>query len=77
VSAGTRVRRIDFSHVFNMERWKRRFRSEAQVAQEYERAGRTPDASVDDEPPVTAPYTGNNQGTGNPNSPGWAGWGGG
>jgi hypothetical protein len=63
--------------VFNLRRWKRRFLSEAQVAQEYERAGRTPDASVDDEPPVTAPYTGNNQGTGNPNSPGWAGWGGG
>jgi hypothetical protein len=47
------------------------------VAQEYERAGRTRDASVDDEPPVTAPYTGNNHGTGNPNTPGWAGWGGG
>lgn len=78
---------MDFSHVFSLSRWRARFRSEAAVRARDEAAGHAPDATVDevgaagpnlgfDGRPLHSPV-GNGQGSGDPTSPGWAGWTGG
>jgi hypothetical protein len=72
------TRAMDLSHVFSRKRWSERFRSEEEVQREALRAGREPDATVDEvgaSPPIGR--TGNGQGSGDPSSPGWAGWSGG
>jgi hypothetical protein len=76
---------VDFSHVFNLDRWRRRFKSEDAVVGDAVGSGRAPDATVDDvgvpgqavgfdgRPVRSDP--GNGQGSGDPGGPGWAGWG--
>jgi len=77
---------MDFSHVFSLERWRSRFRSDDVVAAEEEAAGRVPDATADevgvparpvgfDGRPIRGGEAGNGQGTGDVGGPGWAGWG--
>ena len=78
---------MDFSHAFDLDRWRRRFRGEQRIVAEAVEAGRTPDATVDEVGAAPDPVgfdghprhvrPGNGQGTGDPTSPGWAGWGGG
>jgi hypothetical protein len=76
---------VDFSHVFNLDRWRRRFRSEQEMVVEALAAGRVPDATVDEvgasgdavgfegRPLHSRPENG--QGSGDPGGPNWAGWG--
>jgi hypothetical protein len=67
---------MDLSHVFSVRRWRERFRSEDEVLLRARLDGREPDATIDEV--GSAPATGavgNGQGSGNPSSPGWAGWG--
>jgi hypothetical protein len=76
---------MDWSHAFDPRRWRRRFKSEDEVAEEARAAGRAPDATVDEvgsagdnvgfdgRPIRSAP--GNGQGSDQPLGPGWAGWG--
>ncbi|MCW2993307.1 MAG: hypothetical protein JWQ18_802 [Conexibacter sp.] len=77
---------MDFSHVFSLERWRSRFRSDAAVAEEERAAGRAADATADevgvparpvgfDGRPMHGEDVGNGQGTGDVGGPGWAGWG--
>lgn len=68
--------RMDFAHVFSRRRWRERFRSEEEVQADARAGGREPDATVDEV--GKAPKGGkvdNGQGSGEPSSPGWAGWG--
>jgi hypothetical protein len=68
---------MDLSHVFSWRRWRERFRSEEDVQHSALADGREPDATVDEV--GSAPrgnHLGNGQGSGDPSSPGWAGWGG-
>ena len=68
---------MDLTHAFSRRRWRERFRSEEDVQDDARRAGREPDATVDEV--GSAPATGkagNGQGSGDPSSPGWAGRGG-
>ena len=79
---------MDFSHVFDRNRWQRRFESEAAAVADAIADGRVPDATVDE---VGVPHhnvgfdgrtpiqsrVSSGYGTGDPSSPGWAGWGGG
>ncbi len=76
---------MDLSHAFDPRRWRRRFKSEADVAAEARASGRAPDATVDEvgsagdavgfdgKPIRSAP--GNGQGSDQVGGPGWAGWG--
>ena len=67
---------MDFDHVFGLRRWRDRFKSEDQVRNDQIAHGQAPDATVDEVGvPEQGPYTGNGQGSGNPGSSGWAGWG--
>jgi hypothetical protein len=77
---------VDFSHVFSWSRWRQRFQSEARVRADSLAEGRSPDATVDevgvphhnvgfDGHTQLASQAGNGQGTGDPSSPNWAGWG--
>ncbi len=71
---------MDYSHVFNLRRWRQRFRSEQSVREESVSAGRTPDATIDEvgsAPPPERPNheQGNGYGTGDVGGSGWAGWG--
>jgi hypothetical protein len=77
---------MDLSHVFDLSRWRARFRSDAAVVDEARAAGHTPDATPDE---VGMPETplgfdgrprrrgsgGNGQGSGDVGGPGWSGWG--
>jgi hypothetical protein len=77
---------MDLSHAFSWTRWRRRFTSEAAVRADSIAEGRSPDATVDE---VGVPHdnigfdghtnlsspAGNGQGTGDPSSPSWAGYG--
>ena len=76
---------MDYSHVFNLRRWRQRFRSEQAVREATEQSGRADDASVD-EVGATPPPQGfsgrdlsdkvqNGHGTGVTGGPNWAGWG--
>lgn len=77
---------MDFSHASDRLRWRHRFDSEAQVLADALAAGRAPDATVDEvgvpgedvgfdgHTPLRSSTT-NGYGTGDPSSPGWAGWG--
>jgi len=67
---------MDLSHAFSVRRWRERFRSEEDVLLSARLDGREPDAIVDEvgSAPAASPV-GNGQGSGNPSSPGWAGWG--
>jgi hypothetical protein len=77
---------VDFSHVFDRDRWRRRFRGEQRVVRDAVEAGRTPDATVDEVGAAVDPVgfdgrprhrqTGNGQGSGDVGGGGWAGWGG-
>jgi hypothetical protein len=71
--------------VWRGSRWRRRIMSEAAVRDEELADGRAPDATVDevgvpgddvgfDGRPIRS-TVGNGYGTGDPSSPGWAGWG--
>ena len=75
---------MDWSHVFDARRWRRRFLSDDRVVAEQRAAGHAPDATVDE---VGAPNAavgfegrplggmqGNGQGSDRPGGPGWAGW---
>lgn len=66
---------MDFSHAFSRRRWREWFRSEEEVQGSAYAEGREPDATVDEvgSAPATSPAA-NGQGSGNPSSPGWAGW---
>ncbi len=76
---------MEWEHVFNLNRWRARFRSEASVRDDSVTAGRTPDATVDDVgasqigadsfdgKPLPEASRGNGQGSGDPFSGGWAG----
>jgi hypothetical protein len=70
---------VDFSHVFDLGRWRQRFRSEQSVRDESVSAGRTPDATVD-EVGSAQPREGfegelrNGYGSGDVGGPGWSGW---
>jgi hypothetical protein len=77
---------VDLSHVFDLARWKQRFRSDAAVVEAARAEGRVPDATPDevgvpagavgfDGRPVHGDDLGNGQGTGDVGGPGWAGWG--
>ena len=78
---------MDFSHVFDLSRWRARFRSEAAASESAAAEGRAPDASVDEvgqagenvgfdgAPLRSGPASGH--GTGDVAGPGWAGWAGG
>lgn len=70
---------------FTWRRWRRRFMSEQAVQDEERAEGRAPDATVDevgaagdnvgfDGEPIHSKVS-NGYGTGDPSSPGWAGWG--
>ena len=74
---------MDFSHAFSLSRWRARFRGEEP---EHPGDDRAPDATVGEVGPAPATVgfdgrpissrAGNGQGSGDPSSPGWAGWGG-
>ncbi len=75
---------MDFSHVFNLRRWRSGFKGDVK---EPGQPGHAPDATPDevgapsdnigfDGTPLASGPSGNGQGTGDPRSPGWAGWGG-
>ena len=75
---------MDFTHVFNLDRWRQRFKSEASVRDEVVASGQAPDATVDevgaaptshgfDGAPLHG-HTSNGYGTGDTGGPGWAGW---
>ena len=76
---------MDFDHAFDLRRWRQRFKSEEAIRAEAVASGQAPDATVDEvgsapqaegfEGTPLAGHTGNGQGTGDPFSPGWAGWG--
>ncbi|MGI9096962.1 MAG: hypothetical protein ACR2H2_00420 [Solirubrobacteraceae bacterium] len=67
---------MDLSHAFSLRRWRERFRSEEDVLLRARRDGREPDAIVDEVGSASAAsLVGNGQGSGNPSSPGWTGWG--
>jgi hypothetical protein len=70
---------------FSLRRWFDRFKSEQRVVAEQRPGGRAPDATVDEVgaaadnvgfhgQPIRS-RVGNGQGSGDPSSPGWAGWG--
>jgi hypothetical protein len=73
------------SQAWRASRIRRRFMTEATVLDEKTADGRAPDATVDEVgvPGVNEGFDGrplrsrgeNGYGTGDPNSPGWAGWG--
>jgi hypothetical protein len=68
---------MDLSHVFSRRRWRERFRSEDELQRSARDEGREPDATVDEVGSVPrGKQSGNGQGSGDPSSPGWAGWGG-
>ena len=71
--------------IWRKARWRRRFMGETAVRAEQLADGRSPDATVDqvgvpgddvgfDGRPIHS-KPGNGYGTGDPSSPGWAGWG--
>jgi hypothetical protein len=72
---------MDFSHVFDLRRWRERFRSDQAIREESLAAGRTPDATADEvgSAPPREGFSGqlgpNGQGSGDVGGPGWAGWG--
>jgi hypothetical protein len=77
---------VDYSHVFNLRRWRERFRGEQEIVEEALEAGRTPDATTDevgaapdpvgfDGQPFEPDPLPNGFGTGTVGGPGWAGWG--
>jgi hypothetical protein len=70
---------VDYSHVFDIRRWRQRFRTEQSVREESVAAGRSPDATVDEVggPPQREGFDGdlgNGYGTGDVGGPGWSGW---
>jgi hypothetical protein len=80
------IRAVDYSHVFDLRRWRQRFRGEQGIAQDARDAGRVPDATTDEVGAAPDPVgfagrprrgsgPGNGQGSGDPRSGGWAGWG--
>jgi hypothetical protein len=76
---------VDLSHVFDLERWRSRFRSDAAVVEEARAEGRAPDATPDEVGVPAEPVgfdgrpmhgeLGNGYGTGDVGGSGWAGWG--
>jgi glyoxylase-like metal-dependent hydrolase (beta-lactamase superfamily II) len=76
---------VDFDHVFQLRRWRQRFKSEDAIRAVAVAAGQAPDATVDEVGSAPRPegfkgtplpgHTGNGQGSGDPAGPGWAGWG--
>jgi len=76
---------MDFAHVFDLRRWRQRFKSEASIRDAAVASGQAPDATVDEVGAAGAAHgfegaplrgqTGNGQGTGDTGGPGWAGWG--
>jgi hypothetical protein len=73
---GSMIQPMDFSHVFSWRRWRGRFRSEEEVQRIAHAEGREPDSTVDEvgsTPKLGG--LGNGQGSGDPSSGGWAGWG--
>jgi hypothetical protein len=76
---------MDFSHVFDLGRWRSRFRSDRDVADEAIREGRVPDATPEEVGAAAAPVgfdgkprrvsdPGNGYGSGTPGGSGWAGY---
>ncbi len=75
---------MTFEHVFDLGRWRARFRSEAKVREDALAEGGVPDATVDEvgaaadnagfEGRPIRSRVGNGQGSGDPRSGGWAGW---
>jgi hypothetical protein len=69
---------VDYSHVFDLRRWRQRFRGEQAIRDEAIAEGRAPDATVDEvggAPQREGDDPGNGYGTGTVGGPGWAGWG--
>jgi hypothetical protein len=77
---------VDFSHVFDLGRWRARFRSDDAAAAAARAEGRVPDATPDEVGTPDAPLgfdgrprargsAGNGQGSGDVGGSGWAGWG--
>ncbi len=76
---------MDLSHVFDLRRWRQRFKSEASVRAEAVASAQSPDATIDEVGAAPTPqgfegtplpgHGGNGYGTGDTGGPGWAGWG--
>lgn len=73
---------------FTFRRWRARFKSDERILREQQAEGQTPDATSEQVGvphenvgftgrPMRSGPKGNGQGTGDPFSSGWAGWGGG
>jgi hypothetical protein len=76
---------VDLDHVFDLRRWRQRFKSEEAIRAEAVASGQSPGATVDEVGSAPQPegfegtplkgHAGNGHGTGDPFSPGWAGCG--